>query len=153
MIYGAHVTYEPEYDENGRTLPDSRAGGTFRDLALVVEDCASMLAPHLADFDTVVATGVSGMSVAFPLAVRLGKRVAILRKPEDESSHSGNAGTWQGWADVPRRRCLWVDDFIGTGDTELRIMDAVRDAEGDHVGTLLYAGRYGGDAPVLDWRL
>lgn len=147
MIYGTHHTYEPQRDEAGR-VTDSLASGTFRDLPLVVEECAGMLRLHVDRFDTIVATGVSGMAVAFPLAVALRKRVAILRKRGDDS-HSFNDGDWQGRTDVRGRNCLWVDDFMCSGETQQRIEDATVEAEGTPVGTLLYAGRTGCEPPDL----
>ena len=141
MIYGQHRNFE-----EGRS-----ASGSFRDLSLVVNECADLLKRSSVPFDTIVVTGVSGMSVGFPLAVAMGKRIAVLRK-DDDSTHSCNEGDWQGFTDVRDRRCLWVDDFICSGDTQVRIDEAVHEIGGTRVGYLLYAGLDGVSPPLLTWQ-
>ena len=141
MIYGTHHTYDEP----------APAGGSFRDLGLVVGECADLVKRAGVPFDTIVVTGVSGMAVGFPLAVALGKRIAVLRK-DDDNTHSCNEGGWQGYADVRDRRCLWVDDFICSGETQQRIDTSVHQTGGTRVGYLLYAGLDGFSPPLLTWQ-
>jgi len=72
-------------------------------------------------------TGISGMSLAFPLALSLGCDVAVLRKPNEESH--GDAGKFVG---VPLRgkTCVFVDDFVSGGLTRARVERAIKAERG-----------------------
>jgi phosphoribosylpyrophosphate synthetase len=75
----------------------------------------------------IVATGVSGMSLAFPLACKLGVDVAILRKPKEDSH--GTPGRFVG-VSLKGRTCVFVDDFVSGGQTRQRVATAVRKDKG-----------------------
>lgn len=71
------------------------------------------------DFDTIVATGVSGLIAAPVLAHVMDKHLLVVRKKGDgsHSSHrlEGRYGS----------RALLVDDFMDTGATVDRVLDAL----------------------------
>lgn len=66
-------------------------------------------------FDTIVATGVSGMIVAPVLAYSLRKNLLVVRKQND-GSHSGSL--LEGFYG---KRLLLVDDFMDSGKTVDRV--------------------------------
>jgi orotate phosphoribosyltransferase len=70
-------------------------------------------------FDTLVFRGFSGAVVGPTVALKLGKRWALVRKPND-TAHSGRRleGVVQG-------RYVILDDFIDTGATILAIREAI----------------------------
>lgn len=102
----------------------SGAMNTFRDLEQEVAKAERVIRPHRRKFSCIVATGVSGMSLGFPLALRLGLPIVIVRKREhpDEATHSGL--TLQGSRDLGDRP-LWVDDFVSSGRTLRRVQRAL----------------------------
>jgi adenine/guanine phosphoribosyltransferase-like PRPP-binding protein len=90
------------------------------------------------EYDTIVGTGLSGAVIVPQLARILNKYALIVRKPND-GSHSllpaeGKLG----------QRWLFVDDFIFTGTTRTRVINAVtelaakRDYKTEYVGAYLY---------------
>lgn len=107
---------------HGASTDDWRRG-TFADLDTTILTAvrafeASGVGPNV----VLVATGISGASLAFPLACKLGTDVAILRK-ETEDCH-GNPG---GIVGIPLkgRVCVFVDDFVSGGQTRARVQRAV----------------------------
>lgn len=68
-------------------------------------------------------TGVSGMSLGFPLARALGCDIVVLRKP-DEDCH-GAPGKLVG-VSTKGRDVLFVDDFVSCGRTRRRVRDAIK---------------------------
>lgn len=143
MIYCTHTSH--------RRRGDSSARRTFDDLGVAVREAAKALNPHRLDFDVLVATGMSGACVAFPLALRLRKPVAILRKPSDDCHQARSRFAWIGDAHVQGGRALFVDDFMASGDTYERVREAVTTLGGQNVGTYLYGGDYGDQPPILRW--
>ena len=99
-------------DEGGR--------GTFKDLedevVAAVRQCEGK------KFDVIAVQGVSGMSLGFPLALRLGKDIIVVRKRSD-ISHS-DPETITGVI-VRGKRCLFVDDFVSCGNTRRRVREAI----------------------------
>lgn len=91
------------------------------------------------DFDTLVGTGFSGALVVPSLAMRLGKQFVLVRKDNDDSHHSGqmigNLGN----------RWIFVDDFVSSGRTRQRVIDAIKagsrrkNHRTTHVGGYYYA--------------
>lgn len=119
MVYGTHTTYR---DAHGGD--DMAAYKTFRDLDLVVRQSYRTLAPRKSEFDAIIVTGVSGLSVGAPLALRLKKRLLVLRK-EDENCHD-QPGNLVGSADLDtHQRVLFVDDLISSGATLRKCRQAV----------------------------
>lgn len=72
------------------------------------------------DFDTMIGTGLSGSLVIPTLANALGKKWAIIRK-EGDNSHGDPCGFEGTIGD----RWVFVDDFIASGDTRERVLNAV----------------------------
>jgi adenine/guanine phosphoribosyltransferase-like PRPP-binding protein len=100
------------------------------DLPEVVARAAETLRPHRDSFDLIAVMGVSGLLVGPPLAVDLEKPILVIRKDEDVNA-AYRHDRFVGWH-RPRRvsatqaspvhaRALWVDDFIASGDTRLRV--------------------------------
>jgi len=77
---------------------------------------------HLADvdFDTFIATGVSGVIAAGVLAHHFKRYLAVVRKHDDRSTHS--CLRVEG---VVGKRWVFVDDFIATGSTWRRVLQEV----------------------------
>lgn len=77
------------------------------------------------NFDALVCRGVSGLAYAAPLSVSTGLPLAVVRKNDGESSHSGLSV--EGWIgdDV---RYAFVDDFISSGNTFEKCVAAVSPA-------------------------
>lgn len=91
------------------------------------------------EFDTIVVTGVSGLVFGVPLAQRMKKHIAIIRKDKDGThSHKSIEAT------VKRDefgRWLFVDDLIDTGKTETRVKAKVKehtDCNSTYVGAYLF---------------
>lgn len=74
------------------------------------------------DFDTFVATGLSGASVATLLAHALGKNYLLIRKPDDMSTHDSNRAVG-----ILGKRWLFLDDFVSSGRTRRRVHEQLRD--------------------------
>lgn len=90
-----------------------------------------------AEFDTIVVTGVSGLVFGVPLAQKMKKHIAIVRKDKDGThSHKSIEAT------VKRDelgRWLFVDDLIDTGKTEKRVKAKIK----EHTdGVAVYIGSY-----------
>lgn len=104
----------------------------FRDMDRVVDKARKTLKD--VDYDTMVGTGLSGSLVIPVLAREFGKYFAIVRK--DEKRHSMMEVEGQ-----IRRKWIFVDDFVSSGDTRNRVKDAVKLATGNpdlYVGSYLY---------------
>jgi len=100
--------------------------GTFRDLEPAVRRAVRRCEGRKG-FNMIAVQGVSGMAVGFPLAVKLGIPIVVVRKP-GEDSHSGNdAITGE---PVKGKRCLFVDDFVSMGHTRARVRRAVEQGGG-----------------------
>lgn len=89
------------------------------------------------EFDTIVVTGVSGLVFGVPLAQKMNKHIAIVRKEQDGThSHKSIEAT------VKRDelgRWLFVDDLIDTGKTEKRVKAKIK----EHTdGVAVYIGSY-----------
>lgn len=106
-----------------RTEP-MRIGSGYFDAALdpgeVIANAHEQLA-HV-DFDTLVATGLSGTSVATLVAHALGKKCLLIRKPDDRSTHSNKRAFGE-----LGERWIFFDDFVGTGATRKRVLAAVEE--------------------------
>jgi adenine/guanine phosphoribosyltransferase-like PRPP-binding protein len=99
---------------------------SLADLAETVEDAYKILAPLQDQFDCIVTSGMSGVVVSAPLALRLRKPLVIVRKTEDKSHQPTTKGM------INRRdlksRCLFVDDFTCEGNTRARVQRSVEAA-------------------------
>lgn len=99
----------------------------------VVADATSVLAPL--EFDTVVATGVSGLTVAPALAYAMDKHLLIVRKADDQSHHGAGV---DGLVGRLGERWIFVDDFIGSGSTLARVLSKVT----ERVHRAVFVGAY-----------
>ena len=84
------------------------------DLPKTVLQAMDTLEPRLDEFDSIVTEGISGLTIAAPVAVLLNKPLVIVRKSMrdacwhvSEVENARNAG----------RRCLFFDDHIDLGRT------------------------------------
>ena len=73
--------------------------------------------------DTLVGTGMSGTLIVPRLAERLGLAWGVVRKP-GVSSHAGSTTFYEGQMG---RHWAFVDDFICSGDTLVRVIDVVEE--------------------------
>lgn len=101
------------------------------DMAGVIERAKEELAD--VDFDTFVATGLSGTCVATVLAHAMGKNFLLLRKPDDESTHDGNRAVGQLGA-----RWLFLDDFVSSGATRRRVHEQMEELLRRHGDSVIW---------------
>ena len=102
------------------------------DLREIVERTAQDL--KFRQFDSIVATGVSGLVVASPVSLMLGKPLVVVRKDNDRTcwhvspvENAQNAG----------RSYLFMDDYVGEGKTYDHVREMMRDAT-----SAAYTGTY-----------
>jgi adenine/guanine phosphoribosyltransferase-like PRPP-binding protein len=95
----------------GSEHPDS-----FLDLEDTVTRTTQALAARANDFDCIVACGMSGVVVAAPVAIQLGKPLIIVRKENDANAHH-SGGTIIGRSQLISARYLILDDFVSLGTT------------------------------------
>jgi hypothetical protein len=107
----------------------------FTDLPKVVANAVKDLKPYATEFDSIVVTGVSGITVGAPVAIALDKNLVVVRKEDDSSNHSGRRvqGTFP-------RRWIFLDDFASTGTTKRRVEKEIGYAfpPADFVGRYYY---------------
>lgn len=76
-----------------------------------------------ATFDGIVVRGMSGVVPGVPVALALGKPLAILRKP-DEDRHAHEA--WINESKItPDSTWLFLDDFVSGGSTREAVVSAI----------------------------
>jgi adenine/guanine phosphoribosyltransferase-like PRPP-binding protein len=88
------------------------------------------------DHDTLVGTGFSGGLVVPMLARELGKNFVLIRKPRDNSHHSGQMVGLLG------ERWVFVDDFISSGRTRDRVKRIVKKQAADRLHETTWVGSY-----------
>jgi adenine/guanine phosphoribosyltransferase-like PRPP-binding protein len=91
----------------------------------------------MVDFDTMVGTGFSGSVVVPTLALAMGKKFALARKPGDNSHHGNDrlVGTLG-------ERWLFVDDFVSSGFTRSKVIDKVSEEAEWKCHTTRFVGSY-----------
>ena len=102
-------------------LPHATSGRAF---ALMYRRSRKLLAPR-PDLKYLICTGVSGLSIAAPLAISLRRYLVVIRKGSIvEPSHGTpiEAPTHFGRRAAPDNCCI-IDDFICTGATLKRLHD------------------------------
>lgn len=132
MIYHTH--------SGNRPSEDCGDPYTLDDLPLEVGKATCALAVHASHFDVIAVTGLSGVLPGVGVALHLGKPLAVLRKPGDDSHHSAmndEGDIWIGGDVLPGVRVLWLDDFTACGETKSRIVGAVARAGGTVVAQFL----------------
>jgi len=104
---------------------------------------------HLDRFDYIAVRGISGLMVGAPVSLAINKPLVVVRKP-DEKCHSTFKDAINGYAmnmrDVRKRRCVFLDDFRETGNTERAVVESVSGYGGYLVATYLYQQTYGSRA-------
>lgn len=105
------------------------------DLAEVIETAQKRLAD--VDFDTMVGTGFSGGIVIPALALAMGKKFVLIRKETDDSHH----GRGRMLGDLGER-WIFVDDFVSSGRTRMRVIEKVDDAARDYDVKTTFVGQY-----------
>jgi adenine/guanine phosphoribosyltransferase-like PRPP-binding protein len=100
------------------------SGRDYSSLPKVLRVATKELREHLDEFDALICTGISGLVVASPLSVRLKKPLMVLRK-QGEDCHGNRLEPLIGYKEHLYPRILFVDDFVGCGDTRERCIDAV----------------------------
>lgn len=89
--------------------------GSLVDLEKNVRRVTSGLRKRSRDYDFIAVSGMSGVVVGAPAALRLHKPLVIVRKDSDENTHHAG-GSFIGY-DAMRGRYIVVDDFTSTGTT------------------------------------
>lgn len=80
------------------------------------------LRPHLDKFQSVVCTGLSGIVPASVFCHRHHKNLVVVRKPGEACHGSPIEGSYN-WQDTNSNYVV-VDDFVGSGRTIQRLLDA-----------------------------
>jgi adenine/guanine phosphoribosyltransferase-like PRPP-binding protein len=120
-------------------------GATFRsfiDLPDVVAQTVRELRPYTAEWDSIVVTGVSGIVVGSPVALELRKPLVVVRKDGDDSHHQRDNEGSQGKIIGIREagpRALFLDDFVSSGSTRVRVISALQEIGTDTVATYEYS--------------
>lgn len=138
-----------------QTQPLAIMPGYFNKAVDDVDGVIERAKQHLAtvDFDTFVATGLSGTCMATVLAHAMGKHFLILRKHDDHSTHDGNRAVGR-----LGERWLFLDDFVSSGATRRRVHEQMSelltrhgdtvewdDSVGDYRATSTHQTTYVGD--------
>lgn len=117
--------------------------GLLDDIPYVTTYTTAALRPHKSRYDFIAVTGMSGVLVGSPVAIRLKVPLVVVRKPE-EISHSytdliGGAAA--------RGRYVFIDDFIAGGTTYGRVRERLAESDMDcrYVGCYLYSDK------LLSW--
>jgi orotate phosphoribosyltransferase len=118
------------HDHDTRIVSDPYS---FADLEAAVRDTARALREHAGEFDTIAVTGLSGVVVGAPVALRLRKKLAVLRKP-DEKAH----GRPDAFVGDLGKAVLFLDDFAATGNTLTRMRARLEEEGRDLVGAFMY---------------
>jgi adenine/guanine phosphoribosyltransferase-like PRPP-binding protein len=122
---------------------------TLDDLEPVVRKTARELREHGDKFDAIVVTGMSGVVVGAPVALRLKKPLVILRKSGDNTHHRRNRGVI-GYKHI-HKSLLFLDDFEDSGETARRVRTAVRAGGGHVVGKYYYHAGDANNTSELEW--
>ena len=79
------------------------------------------------DFSHIAFRGMSGAVFATPVAMKLNKKLILVRKHEDESHATRMVDTWvEGDYDDSPFKYVIIDDFTSTGSTNRHIMKEIK---------------------------
>jgi adenine/guanine phosphoribosyltransferase-like PRPP-binding protein len=78
---------------------------------------------HASEFDFIAVSGMSGVVVGAPAALRLHKPLVIVRKESDQNTHHVG-GTIIGYMQLHGRYVI-VDDFVSSGRTHAFIRERI----------------------------
>jgi adenine/guanine phosphoribosyltransferase-like PRPP-binding protein len=104
-------------------------------LKSVVSIAAANLKSLRNEFDSIVVTGLSGVIVGSPVALRLNKPLVVIRK-ENDDAHAGPSGHIN--MKKLGKRALFFDDFVSAGNTRARVRDLVEKKGARLVATYVY---------------
>jgi adenine/guanine phosphoribosyltransferase-like PRPP-binding protein len=117
------------------------------DLSEMVDRAVNTLLPMCGEFDSIAVRGVSGLMVGSPVALRLGKPLAVARK-ESEVAHASGVCN----ADLAGRRYIIIDDFVSSGATVNAITDLMTaETRACRVGLYMYnLGEYTPESQIQE---
>ena len=106
-----------------------------------VQKAVRVLAQHKKEFDVLVGTGVSGTLLLTTVAYLLKMRFIVVRKHDDRSGHSNTRIEGQLCGSD---RCLFIDDFIDSGETKKQVLHVLqKEAEKYSIRPLpIYSAQY-----------
>lgn len=118
------MVYETHRRVRNMSHPDYRPDAVgLDDIDVVCRVSTELLRPHRSEFDAVLGTGLSGISVAPTVAMRLRKKLLLVRKSTSDC---------HGWCLVVGSNALaegarvaMVDDFCSSGETVARVVVAL----------------------------
>jgi len=115
-----------------RSYPNdgSRDGGyqmyqTPEGLRLAVMRSMQALSPISEHFDAIMVTGQSGIIPGAIVAFLMHKQLIVVRKTDAQGNHHSHGAALEGVAINHRPRIVFLDDFVSTGNTIKRLMDAL----------------------------
>lgn len=123
-LYNRKPYFNKAWDgEHMRQFADSLRQWVTQDLELALADVS------------LVGTGMSGAFALGQVGAALGMSMAIVRK-DDDSTHSTHM-----IEGVIKEQWVFLDDFLDTGDTLLRVLRAIHEVAPDavYLGTALYS--------------
>jgi orotate phosphoribosyltransferase len=115
----------------------------FEDLPRTVDRAERALRPHAGRFDSIAVSGVSGLCVGAPVALRLGVPLVVVRKISD-ACHDDRLVIG---ADHLGHRWLFVDDFVSQGATRRHVAHEIARV----APCAVYAGWYLYRDDALEW--
>jgi adenine/guanine phosphoribosyltransferase-like PRPP-binding protein len=129
---------------DSQEIPDMlyHGSGSLSDLNGYVRKTVETLKPFKRRFDSIVVTGMSGVILGSPVALRLHKPLVVLRKEVDNDNHS-----YTKWINLENAgaRYIILDDFIASGRTFHRMREYANYEGITYVGAYMY-----GD-DILSW--
>ena len=92
------------------------------EMAKVVTRAVRMLNKHKGEFDSIVVRGVSGLMIGAPVALKMGKPLLVVRKPNELRHTSVPIANHVRSGD----RYIILDDFVSSGVTARSIAYAMK---------------------------
>lgn len=107
------------------------------DLAEVCRKAYNALVKIRDEFDSITVTGMSGVVVGVPVALKLKKPVVIVRKDKDDSHQGPSYGGIINRYAIGERT-VFLDDFVSCGDTRNKVFKAAESLKATVVASYLY---------------
>jgi len=110
-------------------------GNSLKNLDKTVRKTTKALRDHDDEFDSIAVSGMSGVIVGVPVALRLKKPLIVVRKESDNSHHGGGEIiNRQGIGE----RVLFLDDFVSSGETQDYVTDKIENEGGTIIAQFYY---------------